>query len=132
MLELDVMNLTIDLQMQQSRQTAFPVSIGGLQRQSSGSSYGESSISDDYFLLSLLAAVNRGGGDPDAYAHLPDGGGVEVSGSSTTAEALSIRLWVCVCALSFTMLIFIDYHKFNGVVVYKKTTFLAILLSTFD
>ncbi|KAL4578765.1 hypothetical protein LXL04_014896 [Taraxacum kok-saghyz] len=74
----DLMNLTTDQRMQQSRQTAFPASIGGLQRQSSGSSYGESSISGDYFVPSLSAAVNSGGGDPDAYAHLPDGGGGEV------------------------------------------------------
>ncbi|CAH1435745.1 unnamed protein product [Lactuca virosa] len=74
----DLMNMTTDQRMQQPRQTAFPASIGGLQRQSSGSSYGESSISGDYFLPSLSAAVNSGGGDPDAYGHLPDGGGGEV------------------------------------------------------
>ncbi|KAI3724089.1 hypothetical protein L2E82_35854 [Cichorium intybus] len=73
----DLMNLSTDQRMQQTRQTPFPASIGGLQRQSSGSSYGESSISGDYLLPSLSAAVNSAGGDPDAYAHLPDGGGGE-------------------------------------------------------
>ncbi|KAI7732406.1 hypothetical protein M8C21_019884, partial [Ambrosia artemisiifolia] len=42
--------------MQPNRQSPFPPSIGGLQRQSSGSSYAESSISGDYFLPSLSAA----------------------------------------------------------------------------
>ncbi|KAI3746330.1 hypothetical protein L6452_08758 [Arctium lappa] len=73
----DLMNLTTDQRMQQNRQPPFPASIGGLQRQSSGSSYGESSISGDYFVPSLSAVVNSGG-DPDAYSHLPDGGGGEV------------------------------------------------------
>ncbi|KAK9048086.1 hypothetical protein SSX86_032951 [Deinandra increscens subsp. villosa] len=71
----DLISFTADQRMQQNRQSPFPASIGGLQRQSSGSSYGESSISGDYFVPSLSAAVNSGGGDPDAYTHLPDGGG---------------------------------------------------------
>ncbi|KAI3776297.1 hypothetical protein L1987_46073 [Smallanthus sonchifolius] len=74
----DLMNFTTDQRMQQNRQSPFPASIGGLQRQSSGSSYGESSISGDYFVPSLSAAVNSVGGDLDAYTPLPDGGGGEV------------------------------------------------------
>nr|XP_043631628.1 serine/threonine-protein kinase CTR1-like [Erigeron canadensis] len=64
----DLMNMnptTSDQRNQQNRQSPFPASIGGLQRQSSGSSFGESSISGDYFVPSLSAAVNSGG-DPDA------------------------------------------------------------------
>ncbi|XP_071699193.1 serine/threonine-protein kinase CTR1-like [Rutidosis leptorrhynchoides] len=73
----DLMNLTTDQRIQQNRQSTFPASsISGLQRQSSGSSYGESSISGDYFVPSLsAAAVNSGGGDPDGYSSLPDGSG---------------------------------------------------------
>lgn len=71
----DLINLTTD----QRRQSAFPASsIGGLQRQSSGSSYGESSISGDYFVPSFSAAAvstGGGGGDLDGYSSLPDGSG---------------------------------------------------------
>uniref|UniRef100_A0A5B7AXT4 non-specific serine/threonine protein kinase n=1 Tax=Davidia involucrata TaxID=16924 RepID=A0A5B7AXT4_DAVIN len=46
---------------------AFPASIG-LQRQSSGSSYGESSLSGEYYLPSLSMAAS----DSDAFGHLHD------------------------------------------------------------
>ncbi|KAA8518623.1 hypothetical protein F0562_016097 [Nyssa sinensis] len=54
---------------QQSRigTAAYPASIG-LQRQSSGSSYGESSLSGEYYIPSL----SMGAGDPDAFGHLHD------------------------------------------------------------
>ncbi|XP_059646747.1 serine/threonine-protein kinase CTR1-like isoform X2 [Cornus florida] len=46
---------------------AFPVSIG-LQRQSSGSSFGGSSLSGDYYVPSLSMAAS----DPDGFGHLHD------------------------------------------------------------
>ncbi|KAD3337540.1 hypothetical protein E3N88_33060 [Mikania micrantha] len=55
-----LLNMTSDQSMQQNRQTAFPVSIVGLQRQSSESSYAESSLSGDYFDPSLSAAMTGG------------------------------------------------------------------------
>ncbi|KAJ0781336.1 putative protein kinase TKL-CTR1-DRK-2 family [Helianthus annuus] len=64
-----------DNRMQQNRQSPFPPSISGLQRQSSGSSYGESSISGDYFVPSLSATVNGVGGDSEGFATVMDGGG---------------------------------------------------------
>ncbi|XP_024983898.1 serine/threonine-protein kinase CTR1 isoform X2 [Cynara cardunculus var. scolymus] len=71
----ELTNLITDQRMQQNRQSSFPASIGGLQRQSSGSSYTESSLSDDYFIPSSFAATSSGGGgDDDAYVHLSDGG----------------------------------------------------------
>ncbi|KAI3790146.1 hypothetical protein L2E82_02964 [Cichorium intybus] len=45
---------------------------GLLFRQSSGSSYAESSLSGDCFLPSLSGATSSGAGDYDAYIHLPD------------------------------------------------------------
>ncbi|GJZ45882.1 serine/threonine-protein kinase CTR1 isoform X1 [Tanacetum coccineum] len=67
-----------------SRQPLYPPSSisaggGGLQRQSSGSSYGESSISGDYFVPSLSAAA--GGGDPLLEERGGGGGGGGGGGS---------------------------------------------------
>ncbi|KAL4560413.1 hypothetical protein LXL04_032564 [Taraxacum kok-saghyz] len=67
------MNLTTDQRMQQNWQSA-------LQRQSSGSSFAESSLSGDCFVPSLSAATSSGGGDHDAYFHLADGGDGEALG----------------------------------------------------
>ncbi|XP_076902246.1 serine/threonine-protein kinase CTR1-like [Bidens hawaiensis] len=74
----DLMNFT-DQRTHPNRQSQFPP---GLQRQSSGSSYAESSISGDYFVPSLSAAVISSGGDPEAYTPvLDDGGGLKAAGS---------------------------------------------------
>ncbi|KAK9068436.1 hypothetical protein SSX86_012550 [Deinandra increscens subsp. villosa] len=74
--DCDSMNLlATDQSMQPNRPIAFPSSIAGLQRQSSGSSYAESSLSGGYFVPSFSASMNSGGGDHDAHAHLFDGGG---------------------------------------------------------
>ncbi|KAL7617520.1 hypothetical protein Lser_V15G01956 [Lactuca serriola] len=73
----DLINLTTDQRMQQNWQSAFPATISGLQRQSSGSSYAESSLSGDCFVPSLSAATSSGGGDHDPYVHLPDAGDCE-------------------------------------------------------
>ncbi|KAI3696701.1 hypothetical protein L6452_29189 [Arctium lappa] len=71
----NLMNLINDQMMQHNRQSNFPALIGGLQGQSSGSSYTESSsLSGDYFVPSSFAATSSGGGDDDVYVHLPDGG----------------------------------------------------------
>ncbi|KAI3738178.1 hypothetical protein L2E82_28198 [Cichorium intybus] len=68
----DLINLSTDQRMQQNWQSAFPATTGCLQRQSSGSSYAESSLSGDCFLPSLSGATSSGAGDYDAYIHLPD------------------------------------------------------------
>lgn len=57
--------------------TSFPASIG-LQRQSSGSSYGESSISGDYFGVSSLS-------NPDAvFGHLVNDGELRLKGAEAS------------------------------------------------
>ncbi|KAI3743502.1 hypothetical protein L1987_61212 [Smallanthus sonchifolius] len=64
----DLMNLTADQSTQQNRPTViptFPAAIVGLQRQSTESSYAESSFSGDYFVPSVSAPVSGGGGDHD-------------------------------------------------------------------
>ncbi|XP_073272490.1 serine/threonine-protein kinase CTR1 [Primulina huaijiensis] len=73
--------------------TAFPSSFG-LQRQSSGSSFGESSISGDFYLPSLsnpevtLGSLNDGGGELRVKAAEPEvsGGGGESSSSKSWAQ----------------------------------------------
>lgn len=72
--------------------TAFPSSFG-LQRQSSGSSFGESSISGDYYVPSLSnpevtsGSLNDGGGELwTKAAEVSGGGGGESSSSKSWAQ----------------------------------------------